>query len=171
MKNEYVVHGDVTAVILRDRDGNRYEALIDTDDLALVDSFPLTWFRASRRHTVYAMGNYRRDGKCFPVLMHRLIVSDTTLEIDHINQNGLDNRRSNLRPATPTLNRLNSDRFCRPGRDGVRGVYRFRSKWRAQINVKGVHHHLGTFETKEAATIARKIAQERAIQREMGVIS
>ncbi len=171
MKNEYEIRGDVTAVILKDRDGNRYEALIDTVDLPLVDSFPFTWHLAKRRHTTYAMGNYRREGRYFPVLMHRLIVPDTTLEIDHINQNGLDNRRFNLRPATPTLNRLNSDRFCRPDREGVRGVYRRRNKWCAQIYVNGVHHYLGTFETVEAATYARKVAQQRAIEREMGLIS
>lgn len=76
-----------------------HEAIIDACDASLVDAF--NWYARVRPHTVYAVrttrsGMVKRDSR-----MHRAIMGDPDgFEVDHINGNGLDNRRDNLRLAT-----------------------------------------------------------------------
>jgi len=73
--------------------------------------------------------------------------------VDHINGNGLDNRRVNLRPATPSQNSANTR--TRLSVSGYRGVTWFArtSRWRAHISVDGKQRHLGYFD--DAAEAAR----------------
>ena len=76
----------------------------------------------------------------------------TNLVIDHINGNGLDNRRANLRLATVAQNAWNSKK--RKSRSGYKGVCYDKAKrrWRAAIVHHGRRIHLGYFKEKlEAA--------------------
>lgn len=75
--------------------------------------------------------------------------------LDHINGDGLDNRRSNLRAATQSQNLANS-RMFRTNTSGYRGVSRFRGKWVAQIRINGTVVHIGRFDTAELASAAYK---------------
>lgn len=72
-----------------------------------------------------------------------------------------DNRWSNIRVATPSLNRANAP--LRPdNRSGRKGVYRQGSRWRAQVRVDGALKHLGYFDTVDAAHSAYKQAAAAA---------
>ena len=57
------------------------------------------------------------------------------LEIDHKNRDRSDNRISNLRPVTRTVNVRNSS--CK---SATPGLYKCGNKWRAQLRVKGTKH-------------------------------
>jgi hypothetical protein len=72
----------------------------------------------------------------------------TSLVIDHINGDGLDNRRANLRLATVAQNAWNSKK--RNSRSGYKGVWFARDKglWRAAIVYHGRRIHLGYFKDK-----------------------
>ncbi|RAN77993.1 hypothetical protein B5P43_18350 [Bacillus sp. SRB_336] len=72
--------------------------------------------------------------------------------IDHINRNQLDNRRKNLRPATPRQNVTNSPAKPR-GTSPYKGVYRLRGErnWIASMVYKGKRLWLGTFEEERDA--------------------
>lgn len=123
-------------------------ALIDASDAELIGE--CRWFAHRVRGLWYAI----TGGKPM-TLMHRLIRSDVTGDIDHENRNGLDNRRSNLRPATRSQNIAN--RAAAAPRSGFKGVRRSSPNggWTAYIKVRGVHIHLGTFATPEEAARVR----------------
>ncbi len=94
------------------------------------------------------------DGKT--QLMHRIIAKRMKLdlkdkEVDHINNNKLDNRRENLRAATRSQNNMN--RISMNNMSGYKGVswHKKKQKWFARIYVDQQQIHLGYFNTPKAA--------------------
>lgn len=75
-------------------------------------------------------------------------------QIDHRNTVRDDNRISNLRDATNAENAQNRHRASRDNRAGALGVTRSGRRWTASITVRGARHHLGSFDTPEAASAA-----------------
>jgi hypothetical protein len=92
------------------------------------------------------------------ILLHRLInQTPKGVETDHVNGNGLDNRRGNLRDATPSQNKANSR--WRTGPSGFRGVQKRGKRWAAWC---GLGNYVGTFDSAESAAIARdEVARQR----------
>ena len=93
--------------------------------------------------------------------MHREILglkSGDGKQVDHINHDGLDNRRSNLRICTRSENMGNS-RKHRDSRSKYKGVFPYQTcpkcnyvyHWVAQIHVAGRPKHLGVFATEDQA--------------------
>jgi hypothetical protein len=144
---EIRIDGDVSYVPLT----RGYEAIIDTADIPLVAEY--NWFAITPGHTVYARTNRTENGKQASVVMHRVIIGARSGQIvDHINCNGLDNRRANLRFATTAQNTQNQRRNS-ANTSGFKGVHWHRQNqvWRAQIQVNSKRRHIGCFETAEAA--------------------
>ena len=101
-----------------------------------------------------------RNGKS--IFLHKLICpTSDDLEGDHQNHNRLDNRRSNLRPATHQQNCWNSS-LSRRNTSGCRGVGETPfGLWRARMYISGKEILLGTFKEKSLAIACRKSAEER----------
>lgn len=88
--------------------------------------------------------------------MHRVILGlPGEMDGDHRNGDGLDNRRSNLRPATAMQNSQNQG-VRKTNKAGLKGVSWWGplGKWKAGIQANGTPVHLGYFETPEAAARA-----------------
>jgi len=87
---------------------------------------------------------------------HEILGKIPGLEVDHINGDRRDNRRSNLRFVTKAQNQMN--RVAVSSASGFKGVARNKKGWAASINkrVGGVkaRYHLGTFKTPEEAASA-----------------
>jgi hypothetical protein len=83
-----------------------------------------------------------------------------SLEVDHLNGNGLDNRASNLRLADRSLN-LRNKKMRSDNTSGSNGVHwcNKREKWVAQIHLNNKKVPLGRFVSKSDAIIARKNAE------------
>lgn len=83
------------------------------------------------------------------------------LEVDHINLNTFDNRRSNVRYCTHQQNQINQP-LQRNNSSGVSGVswYAPRNKYRARIKVSQKEIHLGYYETFIEAVQARNVGME-----------
>ena len=80
--------------------------------------------------------------------------------LDHINGVKTDNRLSNLRLATAVIN-LRNQKLRKTNSSGVCGVrwHKASNKWVATIHVNYNETHLGLFENKEDAIVARKQAE------------
>lgn len=133
-------------------------AKVDAADAHLVSDS--AWHPAANAYTTYATRPTRRpDGTWRTEYMHRVILGASY--VDHKNGDGLDNRRSNLRPATRSQNMANIMR--EPSSTGYRGVEHFarRGKWRAYINADSQTYRLGYYDTPEEAASARDEAARR----------
>lgn len=119
--------------------------LIDDSDYELVKDYSWHIHRSSNRDYARAWINGRRE------YMHRLICPAEL--VDHINNNGLDNRRSNLRSASKSLNALNS-KVRNDNTTGYKGVAFSHGKYVAEISKDGKRHYLGRFDTAEDASQA-----------------
>jgi len=96
--------------------------------------------------------------------MHREVLSlprGNGLYVDHINGDGLDNRKCNLRVANHSQNHMNERLRC-DNKSGFKGVTRItRGGWQATITAAGKTLYLGSFATPEAAYEARCAAAAR----------
>lgn len=132
-------------------------ALVDDEDYDLVTRFRWNIWE-ERRPRGKVAGPYARTtlmlyGKKTTVVMHKLITGYA--QTDHINHNGLDNRRSNLRPANDSENGANARRGGY-GSSQYRGVHRrtATSSWIAQIGIGGKIRYLGAFASEVEAALA-----------------
>lgn len=129
-------------------------ALIDDEDFDLVSQYK--WYTDKTKKTIYARAHNRKknNGNQEKVKMHRLILNPPDgLHTDHINGNGLDNRRSNLRACTKAQNAQNQ-RHKTGGSSKYKGVcwHKLTKKWHASIGIDGKIKYLGLFiDEKEAA--------------------
>lgn len=125
-------------------------ALVDATAVDLLGDHVWGWMQG--KTTKYAV---RQEGGR-RVLMHRVIAGvPSGLLVDHINHDGLDNRRENLRAATYAQNSANS-RKKRGKSTPYKGIERSDSaaSWSARMRVNGRRLHLGSFATPEAAARA-----------------
>ena len=113
--------------------------------------------------TRYATRYTDDAGKTVTQMMHRVILglaAGDARQSDHINGDGLDNRRENLRIVTQQENHQNL-RAQRGARSQFRGVSQSGAKWRARGKINGVQHHIGYFtveaEAGEAASAWRLV--------------
>jgi hypothetical protein len=84
------------------------EILFDDTDADFVNSLSWHVSRNPRTGIEYVKTNIKIDGKYYSRTMHRLLLSaPKELDVDHINRNTLDNRRSNLRLVTQSQNSMN----------------------------------------------------------------
>lgn len=126
------------------------KARVDREDFARVSAFK--WSTASKRYA-------RRSVNGRHVYLHRFIVSAPKgLDVDHINGDTLDNRRSNLRVCTRRQNLQNMQ--CKSKSSPYKGVSLDKriNRWRALIRVNGRRMYLGSFATDVEAGRAYKRA-------------
>lgn len=95
------------------------------------------------------------NGKEKSIRMHHVIMNNSF--IDHINGNGLDNRKENLRPSNHKRNARNRQKLYK--KEGIlhskyKGVTRHGKKWRAGITVDGKYICAGRFENELDAALA-----------------
>ncbi len=124
-------------------------ALVSSKDYAWLSSFTWRAIKVPKSRTWYAM-------TLNSTLMHRLILRPhENSQVDHINGNGLDNRRENLREVTPGLNSQNAQ-LSLANTTGVKGVSFEVStgKYRATVNYNYKQYNAGRFLTLQEAEAA-----------------
>lgn len=144
--NDIVNHENYSEIILRANDGNiTGYAKIDNEDIDKVAQYK--WHIKNSLHTQYAIAHVDENKKIF---LHRLILGyDGKLDIDHINHDGLDNRKCNLRIIDHSLNIMNQYGES----NGIKLVPS--GNYQATIMVDGKSIYLGTFPNFQEAKEAR----------------
>jgi len=130
-------------------------AIVDSCDYEILSQY--TWSFSKGRHTDYAI---TWKGKKY-MRMHQMIMKPNRgLVVDHINGDGLDNRRDNLRVCTTAENSRNRN-LKSTNKSGVTGVFWCKGvkKWTAQITVNYKAKHLGYFKEISDAIKSRKDAE------------
>ena len=133
-------------------------ALVDSEDLRILDlhRWCLSFTLQRKRYA-------RRCEKGRTIYMHREIMNPPPhMEIDHINGDGLDNRKQNLRICTRSQNQRNSKKRIVKS-SNFKGVCfdKTGNKWRARIYYEKKNNQIGQFDTDfEAAEAYDKKAIE-----------
>lgn len=131
-------------------------AIIDDEDFERVNLYSWSVDFSRSVHTAYAETNIKKpNGKKTTLYLHRLILNPgPNLEVDHINGNGLDNRKENLRVATRNENARNLPKQKR-NTSGFKGVdwHKPTQKWRAKLSHNSKTIHLGLFDNPRHAAI------------------
>lgn len=132
-------------------------ALVDDADFDWLNQWKWSVTKNGKHHFYAERSRVDSNGKRSNIRMHRLILglTDRSILADHIDGNGLNNQRSNLRPCTSSQNHMNSH-TARSSSSIYKGVGWFSSenKWRARIGTKHIGLFPGTAEGEISAAIA-----------------
>ena len=139
-------------------------ALIDDEDWSLIKDY--RWRADKKGRTYYAVAYVRGSGKknYRQIYMHTLIMTPKDgEEVDHVDSNGCNNQKYNLRVCSGEQNKRNKQKQQGNYTSKFKGVYWFKraNKWRAQINVANKSIHLGYFLEENDAAKAYNIAALR----------
>jgi hypothetical protein len=126
--------------------------MVDNEDYKELNKY--NWYAVKGLNTFYARRSLpTATGGKGSVRMHRIIMqTPEDMDTDHIDGNGLNNQKENLRLCTRSENLMNQRRN-RNNTSGYKGVNwnKRDKKWMSQIKVEGKQIHLGYFSGKEEA--------------------
>jgi len=115
------------------------------------------WRAVISGRTIYSNRNDRTGDNQKTILMHRFILglTDRNIHVDHIDGNGLNNQRSNLRPCTAAENCMNK----RPSKSSISKYKGVRLNIAKGIYEAGIHTNtkftlIGVYKTEIEAALA-----------------
>lgn len=126
--------------------------IIDDEDYPLVSQYK--WYAKNNGNTWYAVTSHLRNNN---LQMQQLLMGGSGY--DHIDGDGLNNTRKNLRKATTQQNSWNRRKMVHRNSSKYKGVqiqnnYRHKISWIARIYVDGKQYYIGSFDTEEEAARA-----------------
>jgi len=126
-------------------------ALIDDEDYGYLNQFK--WCADKLGSTFYAKRRlYISIKEQYNIYMHRIIMNAPKgMEVDHIDHNGLNNQKYNLRICTKCQNNRNK---LPSGKSKYLGVSAEDIKYKAEIMINHNKIRIGRFTTEEAAARA-----------------
>lgn len=138
-KNMYRIVSDEFGTYVEVKLQNDLVMLCEVEHIPLVESRIWTGNKASDKYTYYVKCRASKKRNQDYALFHRLAYPQYK-EIDHINRNGLDNRKQNIREGSGRVN-ANNRKMQKNNTSGTKGVYfegGKKPRWRAQwINKQG----------------------------------
>lgn len=152
MKNDYEMKEDHVEIIINSRTYGEKRLLIDPTDLERVKrevTGTVTLKKGSKEGVFYAA--FTKNSKHY--FMHRFILDyEGPLVVDHINGNGLDNRKNNLRLATISQNAQNISSNSNSS-SGIKGLVYDpnKKKWRVRVKLMGKVKFEHFYHSKEKA--------------------
>lgn len=170
--NDYQIVDDYAIIYLDRKNGSRVEAYVDASDIPFLIQLGLCWHIMYKRNgdNAYVTANryYKVMGeprkRHTTTLLHKTLINvhDRNLHVDHINHNGLDNRRNNLRLVPCELNCRNRYGKNANNKSGYRNVFydNYIKKWVVIICKNGKRIKVGAFDDVDEAGVAAQNARE-----------
>ena len=148
----------IKELIINSKKYGELKVLLDDEDYEKIskDFNNLNWSVTKNHKGLYAQKRVNKKN----IYLHRYIMNNPSGIVDHINNNTLDNRKSNLR-VTTNANNLRNGTIRINNKTGVKGVSfdKSRNKYVAKIKVNYKTIFLGRFKTLEEAKKVRRIAE------------
>lgn len=135
-------------------------AFVDDEDYERLSQYKWSAIKASPKHPWYAVTNMHTEKGRRSVRMHRVLLGAKSGDvIDHIDGNGLNNTRANLRFCSQSENVRNA-RKHNASVSKYKGVTPApqNGRWRAQIQFGGKKIPLGTHASEEMAAFVYNCA-------------
>lgn len=148
--NEIIIVEETSYILLYDNKGNEVgRAIIDTEDLDKISN--QKWCLDKNYYVKNSSQKY----------LHRILLGETNLYVDHINGNTLDNRKQNLRLCTNSENLQNRVNIPVNNTSGVIGVHfdKARNKWKVEIGINGKNKYIGRYDNLDEAIKERQNAK------------
>lgn len=165
--NNYVVDEEngIARIELNRRNAENLWTIIDLEDLERVINFPYTWF-AKYNHTnnefyVVASVYHPELQQSRPIFLHQFLMNANGKDVDHENNDTLDNRKSNMRVVEESNNSKNRKGRNRNNKSGYRNVSLIKGKWVVQLQIDGKNTKIGSFDdVHEAGKFAEEMRQK-----------
>lgn len=155
--NEIEIHDDFAFIVIYDKQCNvKAKVMIDLGDVEMCSKYK--WSQPQKYVTTKVKGE--------TVALQNLIIGNKEGHevswVDHVDRNPLDNRKSNLRLATPSQNLANR-RLDHRNTTGYKGVSKISKQnlWSAQIQCNREYIRLGLFKSSKMAALAYNFAAEK----------
>lgn len=145
-KNEIIVHDDAAEIILKDKYQNVVgRAIIDIEDIEKCSQYK--WHIRNSGNNQYAISSLPNNKKLH---LHRFVLGyEGECDVDHIDHNGLNNKKENLRIVSHADN-IRNQKIDR------KGIKRIPSgRYQVTITQNYITKYLGTYDTYEEALQAR----------------
>lgn len=160
MLNKYKIIEDYVVLFVTNRKGEKFEILVDLDDLPRLQELDTSWHTTIRHTGLYYaqtsvyLGTFNGKAKYKIIQLHRFIMNvSKDVHVDHINHNSLDCRKRNLRCVTVSQNATNRRSFNPNNKSGYRNVSwnKQLQKWAVQLQINGTNKVLGNFDDVDLA--------------------
>ncbi len=126
--------------------------IVDNEDYKWLSCWK--WYASFQQGIWYAMRADYFKGQRKRIYMHRIILNvPEGMVTDHINGDGLDNRKENLRKANASLNQHNRHKLKSNKTSKYRGICwdKIAQKWLARIMFNHKRKYLGCFDSEKKA--------------------
>jgi hypothetical protein len=170
LKNEYIIDGDITTIIIKNKNNEIFNVLIDTEDLEKLQEIDNAWIAGKdnkspeKYYIKSSIYNYKKKNLKSTIYLHKIITNAEDDDyVDHINHNTLDNRKCNLRITKQLYNTKNRKGKNINNKSGYRNVFwnTQESKWCVALMVERKHKVLGKFDdVHEAGKFAEKMREK-----------
>ena len=165
--NNYIIdeENNIAKIELNRKKGENLWTTIDLEDLEKVINFPYTWF-AKYNHTndeyyVVASVYESEKQKASPMFLHQFLTNANGKDVDHENNDTLDNRKSNLRVVEESCNSKNRKGRNKNNKSGYRNVCFYKGKWIVQLQIDGKNKKIGSFDdVHEAGKFAEEMREK-----------
>lgn len=162
IKNKIIYKDENTIIFnIKSKKFGNFEIIIDAEDFNKIKEY--YWYVGKKPNAFYVITNINKNNKRTTLKLHRLIMDfPENMDIDHINHNTFDNRKTNLRICKHNKNTKNH-KININNTSGFKGVtwFKYTKKWSVGIFSDGNRVHIGYFDDKIKAAMAYNEAAKK----------